>query len=101
MAVRWPHRWVIGEILLQEPSGEFPGEGTCAAFALCEGHDRRLLALVEVEIEGRFCLLKPLLAELFAGGVRGPWMFVHGCLPVLGTDTCRLRRYISGAAQLQ
>jgi hypothetical protein len=69
LAVRGSHRRVIGEILLQEPSGEFPSEGASAAFALRERHDGRLLAVVEVEIEGRACLLKPLLAELLSGGV--------------------------------
>jgi len=84
LVVCGPHRRVIGKVLLQEPSGQFPSEGASAAFALREGHDRRLLAAVEIEIESRASLLKPLLAELFAGDVWVPWMFVHSCLPKLG-----------------
>jgi hypothetical protein len=76
-----PHGRVVREILLQEPGGQFPSEGTGTAFALREGDGRWLRSAVEIEIEGGSSLLEPLLPELFTGGMRGLWLFVHGYLP--------------------
>ena len=71
LSVIRPHGRVVREILLQEPGGQFPSEGTGTAFALREGDRRWLLAAVEIEVEGGARLLEPLLPELFAGGIRG------------------------------
>lgn len=81
LAVIRPRSRVQGEILLQQPGRQFARQRADTPFALGEGDGRRLLAAVEVEIEGSSGLLEPLLAELFTGTVEGACLLVHGGLP--------------------
>jgi hypothetical protein len=101
LAVIGPHGWVVREILLQQPGGQFAGEGASAPFALGEGDRGRLLSAVEIEIESGLSLLQPLLSELFTGRGGDVRMFSHGWGPGKGKRNSRFHGYLTPEAQLQ
>ena len=80
LLVRGSYGRIVGEVLFEQPSGQFACQGTDTVFSLVEGDGGLTLGAVKIEVEGSFGLLKPLTAEILAllGGVRD--LFAHGDL---------------------
>jgi hypothetical protein len=101
LGVVGPHVRVKGEVLLQEPGGEFAVEGASAALTLGEGDEGRGLVAVEVEVEGGAGLLEPLLAEMLAVVAGAGGGCAHDGLPRRWKGVLATLRYLRPPGQLQ
>jgi hypothetical protein len=73
-----PHGGIVGEVLLQQPGGQFLAQGGGPLLALGEGDQLCLFAGIKQEVEGGLGLLQPLLAKTFTKRIGGRGCWLHG-----------------------